>query len=136
MNQDSYKPALSQAKKDLEAAIQKRQDAIKTQDEADEEIADLRQTVAVLSKLCGEEVQLPKDEFGLTDAIRMALKTYGSALNAVQVRTRLEQLGYDVTSSESSLPAIHTVLKRLVLKGELDDSASIDNKTAYRWIKK
>ena len=44
----------------------------------------------------------------------MALKTHGGALNAQQVKTRLEQLGFK-TESTNLLASIHTILKRLVL---------------------
>lgn len=133
MTPETYRTALTQATKDLEEAKRRYAQAIEEQENAEEDIAELRQTVAGLSKLCGEQFKEDDDEFGLTDAIRLALKTHGSALNAVQVRNRLEQIGYKV-ASESSLPSIHTILKRLVLKGELDDSATSDGKTAYRWI--
>ena len=65
----------------------------------------------------------------------MALKTYGNALNAQQVKNRLEQLGYK-TDSPNLLASVHTILKRLVLRGELDDNYTMESKPAYRWIKK
>lgn len=133
MSPETYRSALAQAKKDLDDAKRRYTQAIEEQENAEEDIVELRQTVAALSKLCGEQFKGEDDEFGLRDAIRLALKTHGNPLTALQVRNRLEQLGYSV-SSENSLPSIHTILKRLVLKGELDDSASSEGKTAYRWI--
>jgi hypothetical protein len=128
-----YKPMLEETKRDLRSAKIERDLALHRADEAEKRIASLRQAVAALSQLCGEPFN-DQDEFGLTDAIRLALKTVGGPLTALEMKTKLQQLGYD-TSSENILPNIHTILKRLVLKGELDDSCLKEgNKTGYRWI--
>ena len=134
MKVDTYRETLESAKRDLLAARQDRENAIKAQEELEQRIMELRRTVAALSALCREEFN-EDDEFGLTDSIRMALKTHGGALNAQQVKSRLEQLGFK-TESTNLLASVHTILKRLVLKEEVDDSAMSDNKPAYRWIKK
>jgi phage shock protein A len=134
MHSDTYRETLERAKQDLLSARQEREQTIKKQDELEKRIIELRRTVAALAALCGEAFD-EDDEFGLTDSIRMALKTHGGALNAKQVEARLLQLGYK-TKSPNLLASVHTVLKRLVLKGEVDDSAVMDNKQAYQWIKK
>src|SRR4029077_13944709 len=118
----SYQASLELAKADLLAARREREEVIKKQDELEQQIMELRRTVAALSALCGEEFN-EDDEFGLTDSIRMALKTHGGALNAQQVKYRLEQLGYK-TESTNLLASVHTILKRLVLKEEVDDTMS------------
>jgi hypothetical protein len=128
---DVYRKALAETKDELLAARKSREEAIKKQEDLEQRIMELRRTVAALSALCGEEFN-EDDEFGLTDSIRMALKTHGGALNAQQVKARLEQLGFR-TASTNLLASVHTILKRLVLKGEIDDSLSADGKTAYRW---
>jgi hypothetical protein len=132
MNLQSYQSALEGAKKELIAARERREEAIKEQEELEQRIMELRRTVSGLSALLGEEFN-EDDEFGLTDSIRMALKTHGGALNAQQVKNRLEQLGYK-TESTNLLASVHTILKRLVLKEEVDDTMSSEGKTAYRWI--
>ncbi|MFZ3200814.1 MAG: hypothetical protein WA175_06665 [Candidatus Acidiferrales bacterium] len=132
---EGYRKTLEDAKDDLLTARRDREAAIRRQEELENRIMELRRTVAALSALCGEEFN-EDDEFGLTDSIRMALKTHGGALNAQQVKTRLEQLGFK-TSSTNLLASVHTILKRLVLKGELDDTAvDLERKTMYRWIQK
>jgi hypothetical protein len=131
---ESYRKTLEDAKDDLLVARREREATIKRQEELENRIMELRRTVAALSALCGEEFN-EDDEFGLTDSIRMALKTHGGALNAQQVKNRLEQLGFK-TDSSNLLASVHTILKRLVLRGEVDDSAMFDNKPAYRWLQK
>lgn len=128
----SYRQTLEKAKVDLITARVEREKAIQMQEEWEQRIIELRRTVAALAALCGEEFN-EDDEFGLTDSIRMAMKTHGGHLNAQQVKTRLEQMGFKHNSS-NLLASVHTVLKRLVLKGELDDSVLSEGKPAYRWI--
>lgn len=130
---ESYRKALQNAQNDLADARIKRERAIRDQEELEQRIMELRRTVSALSALCGETFN-EDDEFGLTDSIRMALKTHGGALNAQQVKNRLEQLGFK-TDSTNLLASVHTILKRLALRGEVDDSGQTDNKTAYRWVK-
>lgn len=129
-----YQQTLEKAKADLISARARREQAIQLQEELEQRIIELRRTVAALAALCGEEFN-EDDEFGLTDSIRMALKTYGGHLNAQQVKNRLEQMGYK-SNSTNLLASVHTILKRLVLKGELDDTVVSENKPAYRWIAK
>jgi hypothetical protein len=129
-----YRKSLEDAKEDLRMAREQRDDAIELAEHLEDQIMELRRTVAGLSALCGEPFN-EDDEFGLTDSIRMALKTHNGGLNAQQVKTRLEQLGYK-TNSANLLASVHTILKRLALKGELDDTLTSDGKTAYRWIQK
>ncbi len=131
MSPENYKEALESLKTDLHEAKVQHSAALKLAESAEQRIAHLRQSISALSQLCGERFE-EDDEFGLTDLVRMALKTHGGALTAVDVKTRLEQLGYP-QKSENALPSIHTVLKRLVLKGEANDTAIKDGKTAYRW---
>lgn len=131
MNIEAYLKALAEARNDLLYAREQREEVIRKQEELEQQIMELRRTVAALSALCGEPFD-EDDEFGLTDSIRMALRTHPGALNAQQVKTRLEQIGYK-TDSTNLLASVHTILKRLALKGELDDSATVDGKTAYRW---
>jgi hypothetical protein len=131
---ETYRATLESAKQDLLSARQEREQAMKKQEELEQRIIELRRTVAALSAVCGESFD-EDDEFGLTDSIRMALKTHGGALNAKQVEARLVQLGYK-TKSPNLLASVHTVLKRLAIKGEVDDSSVMENKPAYRWNKK
>jgi hypothetical protein len=132
---ETFRKALEQAKSVLLTARQQREDAMKKQEQLEQKIMELRRTVAALSAVCGQEFN-EDDEFGLTDSIRMALKTYSGNLNAQQVKNRLEQLGYK-TESTNLLASVHTILRRLALKGDVDDSViGNDGKPTYRWTGK
>lgn len=135
MSPEDYKVALTKLKQDLRESKARRIEHIDAAEREEERIAHLRQTVAALSKLCGEPFDDEDDEFGLTEAIRMALKAHGGHLNAQQVKTQIEKLGFNTGKYTNALASIHTVLKRLVVKGEADDTASFDGKTAYRLTK-
>lgn len=132
---ESYQKALEHAKDGLLAARKQRVEAIQQQEILEERIMVLRKAVASLSAMCGKEFD-EDDEFGLTDSIRMALKTYVGRLNAAEVKTRIEQIGYK-TGSTNLLASVHTILRRLVLKGEVDDTIiGNDGKPTYEWIRK
>lgn len=133
MTTETYKAALQEARKHYEEAKERRQRAIEEQEEAENLIARLRNTVAALSAMCGEEFA-EADEFGLTESIRMVLKTNPAGVFLPQdVKAKLDQMGFKTEKYTNILASIHTVLKRLVLKGEVDDNVTRDGKTAYRW---
>ena len=54
MTHDNYKSSLKQAKQDLAHAVEELGETQAKTEELETQIADLRQVVAVLSKLCGE----------------------------------------------------------------------------------
>jgi len=81
----------------------------------DDRLAQLSQTIGTLNKLLGYE---PKVPLGLTDAIRLVLRS-GVPMTPVEVRDRLKAIGFDVSKYVNDLAAIHTILKRLNAAGEL-----------------
>ena len=104
-----------------------------------------REAAFSLGGLCGmsmEQITAERPELfpeyidpdtGLTDAVRKALQSLSSmSLSPVQVRNRMEKLGYDLSSYKNVLASIHTILKRLKRKGEVT-SRERDGKTVYRW---
>lgn len=135
METEDYKATLERFRAELEKAKATHQNLLRFAEAEEQKIAHLRQSVSALAQLCGESFE-DDDEFGLTDAIRMALKAHGGALNAQQVKVQIERLGFNTAKYTNALASIHTVLKRLAIKGELDDAATSDGKTAYRWIAK
>lgn len=121
--------------KDLHAAKGRHAEAVATAEAEEINITNLRQSLAAIGQLCGKVFE-EEDEYGLTDLVRMALKTLsGGALAPPEVKTRIESLGYP-QKSENTLASIHTILKRLLAKGEVDTVIVQGNKTAYRWIGK
>lgn len=125
MSNEAYRRALEAALRELEQAMAQRT-------VLDTRIAQLRQTVGTLNRLCGYEPTVP---WSLTDACRVVLRSAGAPLTAVQIRDRFETIGLDTTRYANALSAIHTVLKRLVETGEIlpakDDEST---RIAYEFL--
>jgi len=131
---DTYKRALEQAKADLANRIAELGAAQKLAELAEKEIVGLRQTVSALQRLCGESEYVEEDALGLTDAIRMTFKTAagGSPLTAQDVKELMENSGY-AGRWGNLLASIHTVIKRLHAKGEIEPGANINGRDTFRW---
>ena len=126
---EAYKAALNEAKRDLATCIAELGDVQVREVILDARIFELRQTIASLAKLCGEEY-VEEDELGLTDAVRLALKTANQNMTPQTVRARLMSMGFDVRKYGNLLAAIHTVLKRLVAKNQAREAGN----GVYSWI--
>jgi len=73
---------------------------------------------------------------GFTDSIRNVLRNVPSqALTAKQVRDLLRGAGFDLSSYTNPLASIHTILKRLAERGEVEVSKS-NGEVHYRWSPK
>jgi hypothetical protein len=120
-----YRRALDTAVRELEQALAQRQTL-------DGRIAQLKQTVGTLNKLCGYEPTVP---WSLTDACRTVLRSAAAPLTAVQIRERFETIGLDTTRYANALSAIHTVLKRLEETGEIIPSRDDEStRVAYAFL--
>ena len=94
----------------LDAAIREYESLGAQRREIDERLEQLAQTIGTLNRLCGFVSTV---QWGLTDACRVVLKNAGRAMTPMDVRDRLEAIGFDLTKYTNSLAAVHTVLKRL-----------------------
>jgi hypothetical protein len=94
----------------LDAAIREYETLGAQRREIDERLEQLAQTIGTLNRLCGFVSTV---QWGLTDACRVVLKNAGQAMTAMEVRDRLESIGFDLAKYANSLAAVHTVLKRL-----------------------
>jgi hypothetical protein len=108
MTHDDYRRALDAATREYESLAGERH-AI------DKRLAELAQTIGTLSKLVGLTPTVP---LGLTDAVRMIMRG-GVPLTPVEVRDRLQAIGFDTEKYVNDLAAVHTILKRLNASGEL-----------------
>jgi hypothetical protein len=136
MPPDEYINALSKAIVDLEDRVYKR-------DLLNAEIAGLRETVRVLSTLVGVAPEQSKRVSqllalvdsatpSLTDAIRSLLtRVYPKEMEAVEVRNRLEDSGFNFGEFSNPLSACHAALKRLVADEVAKTGKSKDGKTTY-----
>jgi hypothetical protein len=72
---------------------------------------------------------------GFTDSVRNVLRNVPSqALTAKKVRDLLRGAGFDLSSYTNPLASIHTILKRLAERGEVEVSES-SGEVRYRWSK-
>jgi hypothetical protein len=122
---DEYRLALDAAVREYEQLGQQRRDI-------DQRLAQLAQTIGTLNRLCGFVATV---FWGLTDACRVVLKGAGHPMTPMEVRDRLEAIGFDLSKYSSSLAAIHTVLKRLDEAGELAFVELASGKFAYEWLR-
>ena len=88
--------------------------------------------------MCGEPEFVEEDALGLTDAIRMAFKTEATnkimdpGMSPQDVRTKLESMGYGGQWG-NLLASIHTVIKRLHDKGEIEAAGNFYGRDTFRW---
>jgi hypothetical protein len=114
----------------LEAAVREYEELGQQRREIDKRLAQLAQTIGTLNRLCGFT---PNVFWGLTDACRVVLRGAGHPMTPMEVRDRLEAIGFDLSKYSSSLAAIHTVLKRLGEAREVDFVELDSGRFAYQW---
>jgi hypothetical protein len=100
----------------LDAAVREYERALADRTALDGRIGQLQETINTLSRLCGLQPTVP---WGLTDACRTLLRNAAEPLSAVELRARLDAIGFDLQRYANPLAAIHTTLKRLAGAGEI-----------------
>src|SRR5437660_9901059 len=133
----TYEAALDAAKKELTHAIAELGEAQARTQELEQRIGDLRQTISVLSKLCGQEEVDIETSLGLTDAIRVAFcGLSGQGITPQEMRLRLEAQGFNTRRYGNLLASIHTVFGRLEKKGEITEvGTTAEGKSRYAQTK-
>ena len=96
----------------------------------DKRLVELHQTINSLSRLLG---YVPSVPWGLTDACRVLLKSAARPMTALDLRDRLQSVGFDLERYANALAAIHTVLKRLTESDEVRFVPRGYAKPAYSW---
>jgi len=114
----------------LEAAILEYETLGARRREIDQRLAELAQTINMLSRLLGLAPTVP---MGLTDAIRLVVRGAGVPMTPIEVRDRLRAIGFDVSKYTNDLAAVHTILKRLNESGELRFIPRGPGKHQYSW---
>jgi hypothetical protein len=123
MSTTDYRRALETAIREYEALGEQRR-------QIDGRLAELAQTIGTLSKLLGLTPTVP---MGLTDAIRLVVRGAGVPMTPIEIRDRLQAIGFDVSKYANDLAAVHTILKRLNESGELRFIARAPGKHQYMW---
>jgi hypothetical protein len=144
MPQDDYKRSLELAKGELAVLETERNTLTERISEIDLHVKEVIEGIKGLARLCDQQATksllygnpLPlAREKGLNNAVEFALKTSRKPLTPVQVRERLQRLGFDIDKYKSDfLATLHTVLKRLHARRKVDAVPVVDGKTAYKWI--
>lgn len=104
------------------------------------EIVRFEKLIASLSPLASDGIRMSAavptvegvSELGLADACREVLKDNPQYRTARGVRDSLIASGYDIAQHSNPLASIHSVLKRLAQRGDVEERES-EGKTRYRW---
>ena len=128
-----FRQSLKAAKAELIALQQELGNCLAEQEELERKIAAVRQMIFGFSNALHEQFE-EADELGLTDAVRQAFKTSKVPLEPTAVRTRLQELGFNISKYGNFMASIHTVIGRLVTSREIkQQNAQPGNKVAYVW---
>jgi chromosome segregation ATPase len=129
-----FRQSLKAAKAELAALQQELGDCLGQQEELERKIAAVRQMIFGFSNALHEQFE-EADELGLTDAVRQAFKTSKGPLEPTAVRTRLQELGFNISKYGNLMASIHTVISRLVHQQQLkQQQIQPGNKVGYVWI--
>ncbi len=136
MTDSDYEEILEKAKRDLLSEQNALGECLKRQEAHEKKITGLRATIAAISRMLDRDF-VEEDAIGLTDAIREAFKSVGQgSLIPTEVKSRLEMMGYDTARYGNLMASVHTIINRLVQKGEIRQIGMRDNKPAYQWVEK
>ena len=130
----TFRQSLDEARRKLAAANEEKE-------AVEKRIADLESVVKGLASLCDSEVREASQsakplasEDSFSNAIGFALQTAKGDLTPVEVRDKMQVLGYDFEKYETDpLASIHTVLKRMAKKGIVKPRRWPHNRTTYTW---
>jgi hypothetical protein len=130
MTIQTYKEALKQLKKDLADATAKLAAAKENVQEQERHVAQLRQSIATISLLAGED-WLEDGELGITDAVKLVMSAADGPMNPKMVKERIEGMGFYKGKYENLLAAVHTIMRRLKAKGLIKESDKREG--LYEW---
>ncbi|SRR5713226_699314 len=84
--------------------------------------AQLRETMKALGPLVAPELKPDVATMSLADAIRLIIRNAGRPVNALEIRSRLKDLGYNLDQHENPMASIHTALRRMEENDEVTPS--------------
>jgi hypothetical protein len=95
--------------------------------------AQLNETLKALMPLIGAW-KADITEYSLSNAIRFIFNglEVNRTLSAIEVRGRLQDLGYDLSEYENPLASIHTCMRRMIETEELIVNRTEDNKKEFQ----
>ena len=144
VTQPDYKRTLEQAQAEFQILHSEKERLKKRIADIDRHMSEVAIGIKGLARLCDQKVTkellsgdgLPLlKETSLNEAVRFALQTSKSAMSPVEVREALRSLGFNLDKYKTDfLATLHTVLKRLHARREVDVEALPDGKKGYKWI--
>jgi hypothetical protein len=122
--------------------MERRAAMIRQRDEAEVELAKMKQLIVSVFALLGEDQQkanqqaiedMEAESHGLQDAIKLVFSTNrGEWLSVSGVRDQLTETGFDIRRYKANpLASINTTLKRLTDTGYIESKASASSGTLY-----
>ena len=121
-----YREALDRVWNELEEIKEQKKDlAIRE--------AQLNETMKALMPLAGAW-KANISEYTLSNAVRFVFNGLAPdrTLSAIEVRTKLEDIGYNLTEYENPLASIHTCMRRMIETEELIVIKTEDNKKEFQ----
>ncbi|MGO8731823.1 MAG: hypothetical protein ACLQVM_03405 [Terriglobia bacterium] len=104
----------------------------------DNRILQLKRIIAAASGMVEDDSELASairkeiDALGITEHCREIFKGTRRCLTPLQIREELSAKGMDLSKQKNIMASIHTVMKRLVAKGEVLVERASDGGTVYR----
>ena len=105
---------------------------VRARAELDRRIAGFRLAIQGLLQTQGLSSPAGLEPEGLTDSCRTVLRSAGQPLSVVEVKEQLDSMSFDWSSYSSPISALHTILKRLVNRGQAV-ATEADGKVRYCW---
>jgi hypothetical protein len=133
MTTDAYKTALEAAKVELAALHAEQGEKQARLEEINLRLVALRQSIASLSKLAGEEFD-EEEALGLTDMIRLVFQEADRQVTTGEIERMLESRGFNTRRYGNLQASVITVTKRLIQKSQVREDGTVGGKPAYRWI--
>lgn len=125
MNRDKFKTDLDQTRRRFAKLLEQKE-------ELEREIAQMRLDIASLAQLAGEPSTTDMSEMGLTRACREVLRAFIEPLTVAELESKLQLMGYDLSSYINPAGSIQTTLARMT-KGKNPEAMETikDDKKAY-----
>lgn len=130
--QDEFTPY----RKQINHALRELVEWGKRKKEADRQMAKLRSLIVANANMLPDDerekliaVSVEASAFGMTDSIRSVFRdSHPAGLTPTQVRDKLTDNGFDLSTQANPMASIHSVIKRLLTAEEIEP---VDD--GYRW---
>jgi hypothetical protein len=113
-----FREMLEQSRQRLDEVTAHRDESLRAAAKDDAEIVHLRRVIVSLAAMLGEATQM--ESIGITDAVRVVMKTANIPLRLRNVCERLSESGFDAHAQENLSASVQSVLNRITEKAEIE----------------